>query len=208
MSILVVETATPPMLADRLRARGWPVVTASDDPAAMAILESRADVVLVVTDAIPVIAAIRAHAELRSLPIVACSDDHVREVRHVLARSVDDEALHVVVASVLAEEVPVLESPVEVQARLAIDERAYRRLAANVAALIARTTGTLDQETLAAIAEAGLLIGARRITTALARLRAADGERQADAVRGLRRELRRVYGALRVGPGAPLDATG
>ncbi|HEV7733615.1 MAG TPA: hypothetical protein VGR62_15720 [Candidatus Binatia bacterium] len=215
MSILVIETASPPTLVDRLRARGCSVLGATDDVAALAILEARHDVAMVITDATAVIARIRAHPELGTMPIVACTDDTPLDVQHVLPRAVDTETLLAVVATLLAEEVPVLEPPVEVQTRLAIDERSYRRLAANVAALIARTTDTLppaatvpDQETLAAIAEAGLLIGARRITTALARLRASDVETQADAVRGLQRELRRVYGALRAAPGAALTATG
>lgn len=215
MSILVVETASPPTLADQLRSRGCSVIAATDGVAALAILEARHDVTMVITDARPLIVAIRAHPDLDAVPIVACADDTVPGVRRVLPRPIDVEALLAVVTSLLAEEVPVLEPAVDVQSRLAIDAGAYRRLAANVAALIARTTETLrpaasapDQETLAAIAEAGLLIGARRITTALARVRAADVATQPDALRSLQRELRRVYGALRTAPDAPLGATG
>lgn len=95
-----------------------------------------------------------------------------------------------------------LEPAADVQARLAIDARSHARLLARFAALVSRVTESLSPEASASddalitLAEAALLVGARRVTTALARLRAADGDARRDAVDGLRCELRRVSAVL------------
>jgi hypothetical protein len=192
MSILVVEAAAPSSgLAAQLGAHGWATVSAGDREAGLALLDARPDVALVVTDDPAVAGVIRERAERRGLRIVVCAAPIATEV---LVRQVEAS---------LAGEAVTLEAATDVQTRLAIDAGTYERLVARFSVLVARTADALppdasasSDESLIALAEAALLVGARRVTTALARLRAAEGEARGDAMRGLQSELRRVSAAI------------
>jgi hypothetical protein len=188
MNVLVVERISSSLaLADRLAADGWTTIAAVNGSAALARLETCDDVSVIVTDDEATAAMLRERARL---PIVACTSK-------AAARGILGE-MHALIAG----DEPLEDAPA-VQARLAIDATAHRRLLVRFAAVVARTIETLrpgacvsTDESLVALGEAALLVGARRVTTALGRLWAADADAQDDAVRGLERELHRVTDAI------------
>ncbi len=191
MSILVVEAPAPSSgLAAQLGAHGWITVSAGDRETGLALLDAHLDVAVVVTDDTDGAGVIRACAERRGVPVVVCDAPIATDV---------------LVSRVEASLAVTLEPATDVQARLAIDAGTYERLVARFSALAARTADALppdasasSDESLVALAEAALLVGARRVTTALARLRAADGDARGEAMRGLQFELRRVSAAIGV----------
>jgi len=199
MSILVVEDnlVSARLMDINLKKRGYEVVVANDGKDAQRILLKRSDINLIISDimmpemdGIELLEWIRAHNELRFLPVLMCTANKESEVvkkaaflgcSGYITKPVDFQALIKKVQQIMSPEKTILLEKPKVMYKFALNVREYNELAKSFASSIASKITLVEHqihekkyqiavETLMELKESSNLLGAERFKDLLVKI--------------------------------------
>lgn len=162
MSILVVEDnpINARLLEQNLIKGGYVTIRADNGKQALAWLDTRPDIELVISDimmpemdGLELLLTLKAQPVYRELPVIMCTSlsdlETVRKAaqggcRHYIIKPIDSTRLMLKVGEVLASQKAVLKDRLEIMAELSLSERGYNQIITAFSAIVDQAIGALE----------------------------------------------------------------
>ena len=163
MSILIVEDnpINARLLEQNLIKSGYATIRADNGKQALAWLDTRPDIELVISDimmpemdGLELLFTLKAQPVYRDLPVIMCTSlsdlETVRKAaqggcRHYIIKPIDSTQLMLKVGEVLANQKAVLKDRLEIMAELSLSERSYNQIIAAFSAIVDQAIGALEK---------------------------------------------------------------